>query len=313
MLCICESVNSGIVKYFPYFCTILTKTQFMKSLVYTAIAAVVAATTACNQNAAGTDAPALTTDTITLADSLNYEGSTAEVTINGRYPAAGAQALVDSARQWLAESLSWGTYSTDKPLIRPTQAQIANGAKLIDHVCGKLLASAKRDFIYLAADSIKTGYEYQITFAPAYEGDSLLTYEYNTYCYLGGAHGGAVARVATFTVPGGRLLTYANTFLPDRRKELIMMVRNALWQQYFRPTAGDEGAPSTLREALLIDPDSLDLPICGPQFGPTGVTFTYGQYEVAPYAAGMPACTLPYAELRPIMCPEVLPLLPANL
>jgi len=286
----------------------------MKSLAYTAFMAALALTTACGQKTGDSDAPALLTDTVTMADSLVFGGSTAEVTINGRYPAGGEPALVDSTRRWLAECLSWGTYySNDKPLIAPTSAQIADGGKLIGHVGKKLLATAKRDFIFLAADSISVGYEYQISFAPVYEGDSLLTYEYSTYCFQGGAHGGAVARVATFTVPDGRLLTYSNSFLPDRRNELVSKVRNALWQQYFQPSAVNEGAPKTLSEALLIDPDSLQLPICGPQFGPAGVTFTYGQYEVAPYSAGMPSCTLPYSELRALFRPEIVPLLPSSL
>lgn len=289
----------------------------MKRLAYMAFAASIAALTACDDKAGGSGEPPMLTDTITLADSLTYGGSTAEVTINGQYPAVAAPTLLDSTRQWLAECLSWGTFSTDKPHIMPSRSQITDGSKLISHLGAKLLASAKRDFIYLAADSITTGYEYQITFAPAYQSDSLLTYEYNTYCYLGGAHGSAIARVATFAVPSGRRLTYGNTFLPDRRKELLAKIRSALWSQYFRPSmaGGDDKAGSeslSLREALLIDPDSLQFPICGPQFGPEGVTFTYGQYEIAPYAAGMPSCTLPYGEIRPLMRPDVVSLLPAE-
>lgn len=284
----------------------------MKSLAYTALAAMIAVATACNDKTGNTGSPVMVTDTITLADSIVYGGSTAEITINGQYPARAAHALIDSTRQWLAECLSWGTYSTDKQIIMPTKAQIADGTKLIDHLGKKILASAKRDFIYLEGDSLTIGYEYQITFAPSFESDSLLTYEYNTYHYTGGAHGNAIARVATFVVPSGRILTYDNTFQSDRFKELITKIRAGLWNQYFRPAAANTNMPSTLAEAMLIDPDSLNLPICGPQFGPKGVTFTYGQYEIAPYSAGMPSCTLPYGELRSLMRPEVLPLLPGG-
>lgn len=281
----------------------------MKTLAYTAFLAIATMAAACSKSSENTGVPALATATVTFADSMVYGKSTAEITINGQYPLEGAPTLIDSTRQWLAECLSWGTYSNEKPLIVPSRAQIADGARLVDHLGKKLLAASKRDFIYLAGDSLSAGYEYQINFAPAFQSDSLVTYEYSTYCYQGGAHGNSIQRVATFTVPKGRVLTYGNVFLPDRQNELLAKVRDGLWTQYFKPAF--EGEDVTLREALLIDPDSLQLPICGPQFGPKGVTFTYGQYEIAPYSAGMPACTLPYSALRPLMQPAVLPLLPS--
>lgn len=282
----------------------------MKTLAYTAFVALATMVAACNKSSDISGVPALETATVTFADSMVYGKSTAEITINGRYPQGGVPALVDSTRQWLAECLSWGTYSNEKPIIMPSRSQISDGSKLIDHLGKKLLAASRRDFIYLAGDSISAGYEYQITFAPAFQSDSLLTYEYTTYCYLGGAHGSSIQRVATFTVPEGHLLTYGNVFLPDRRKELIARVADGLWTQYFKPSL--DGDSLGLRDALLIEPDSLQLPICGPQFGPKGVTFTYGQYEIAPYSAGMPACTLPYSALRPLMQPSVLPFIPSE-
>lgn len=286
----------------------------MKALSHMAPAVLTLLIASCSGNGVGTPSRALMTDTICVADSMAYSGSTAEITISGQYPSAGATLLVDSTRQWLADCLSWGTFTTDEPLIHASRQEIANGRRLIEHVNSKLQAAAKRDFIFLAADSIKTGYEYQINFAPEFESDSLLTYVYNTYCYLGGAHGSAISRAATFVVSTGRRLTYSNIFRPGSRQEVIALVRNAIWRQYFQPTLSstEEGAPTTLKEALLIEPESMDLPICGPEFGPKGVTFTYGQYEIAPYAAGMPACTLPYSELRSLLSPDILPLLPVE-
>lgn len=265
---------------------------------------------ACSGNSAGASSDPLLTDTISVADSMQYSGSTAEVTISGIYPAYGERQLVDSVRAWLADCLSWGTFTSDQPLIHASRQEIANGQRLIDHVNSKLLASAKRDFIYLAGDSIKTGYEYQISFAPDFRSDSLLTYEYATYCYLGGAHGSSVRRVATFVVPTGKLLTFSNTFMPATRAALMDMIKKALWEQYFKPLMAESGGAETLKEALLIDPDDMELPICGPQFGANGITFTYGQYEIAPYSSGMPCCTIPYSELRSLLRPEVLEILP---
>lgn len=284
----------------------------MKTLAYSALIATAALAAACSGNGNGTESEIILTDTIAVADSINYAGSTAEVTIYGLYPSGGKQPMTDSIKAWLADCLSWGTMNLNEPLIHVSRQEAADGGKLIEHVNRKLLASAKRDFIYFAGDSIKAGYEYQINFAPSYVTDSLVTYEYDTYAYLGGAHGGSVLRAASFIVPSGVRLTYENAFLPGVRLELAAKVRRGIWQQYFQPSSGEEGAPASLKEALLIDPEAMELPICGPQFGPNGITFTYGQYEIAPYAAGMPSCTLPYSELRALLRPEVIGLLPGS-
>ncbi|MCM1309930.1 MAG: RsiV family protein [Bacteroides sp.] len=284
----------------------------MKKFAYISLLFGAALIAACSGNGRGDNTPAVVNDTITIADSMSYSGSTAEITINGLYPAPGRQPLVDSIRAWIADCLSWGAFTTEKQIIHASRQEIADGRRLLDHVNQKLLAAAKRDFIYLEGDGVTAGYEYQINFGPDFQSDSLITYEYQTYSYQGGAHGGAILRAATFVIPSGKRLTFGNVFRPEARKELINMVRNGIWQQYFQPAKGQDGVPQTLKEALLIEPEALDLPICGPQFGAEGVTFTYGQYEIAPYASGMPSCTLPYSQLQSMMRPEILPLLPVK-
>lgn len=279
----------------------------MKGLVYMAAASALLLAASCGNHTV-TSGPVLTVDSLGINDSLSYGRCSAEVTIAGLYPDSGATPLVDSVRNWLNECLSWGTFSGQKPIIMPTRAEMAKPQSLINHLSSKILASAKRDFIeFDYEDDISVGYEYQIYFEPAYQSDSVLTYTYNTYCYLGGAHGSSANRVASFAIPSGVLLTYDNVFLPDRRKELIARIRNGLWSQYFSPTVSEPSA--TLADVLLINPADLELPASGPEFGPGGITFTYGQYEIAPYSAGMPSCTLRYTDLHPLMQAWVIPLI----
>lgn len=277
----------------------------MKRLVYLAAASAIMLAASCGNNSTA-PGPVLTVDSLGINDSISYGRCSAEITIAGLYPDSGATPLVDSARRWLADCLSWGSFSEQKRIIMPSQAEISQPDRLLQHLASKLLAAAKRDFIEFSYEDISVGYEYQINFEPTFQSDSLLTYTYNSYCYLGGAHGSSTIRVATFAIPSGVRLTYSNVFLPDRRKELIARIRNGIWAQYFSPTATD--TTTTLADALLISPDELDLPANEPEFGPNGITFTYGQYEIAPYASGMPACTLSYSELHPLMQAWVIPL-----
>lgn len=279
----------------------------MKRLLYLAAMSAALLAASCGNESASTG-PILTVDSLAVNDSLAYGGSSVEISISGLYPDSGAMPMVDSVRRWLADCLSQGTFSEQKRIIVPTQAEIAQPKRLLEHLTKKIIASSQRDFIEFSYEpDLRVGYEYQINFEPTYQSDSLLTY---AYCYLGGAHGSTISRAATFAVPSGVLLTYNNVFIPDRRKELIARIRQGLWEQYFSPTVADPKA--TLADALLIDPAELDLPACGPEFGPNGITFTYGQYEIAPYASGMPACTLSYTDLHPLMQAWVMPLITNN-
>ena len=46
-------------------------------------------------------------------------------------------------------------------------------------------------------------------------------------------------------------------------------------------------------------------PVCRPN----GVEFIYQQYEIAPYAAGIPTCTLPYDSLENLFTVTMKPLI----
>lgn len=279
----------------------------MKCIVYLVAAAAIGLSCGCKaQN--GTPAESvLTTEALELTDSLNYGRSSAEVTISGQYPDSGVPVLVDSCRQWLADCLSWGAFSSNQPIIRPSRAEIDNPQKLIAHLSKKLLDSSRRDFIEFESEpDLRVDYEYRITFEPTWISNAIVTYNYSGFCYLGGAHGSTTARIASFEVSTGRMLTFSNVFRPDRQKELIAKIRQGLWEQYFTPLyAGEPEAPQSLNDALLINPQELGLPLCNPGFGPDGVTFTYGQYEIASYASGQPTCTISYAELSPLMVESV--------
>ncbi len=274
----------------------------MKRMIYLVAMAAVGLVCSCKPSAQSSG-QVLTTKAVELTDSLNYGRSSAEVTISGQYPDSGVPVLLDSCRQWFVNCLTMGAFTTSKPLIHPTRAEIADPQRLIAHLSKKILDSARRDFIEFESEpELSAGYEYQISFEPTWISDSIVTYGYTAYSYLGGAHGSTISRVASFAVSTGRTLSYGEVFRPDRLKELVAKIRHGLWVQYFQPVyASEPDGPQSLAEVLLINPDEMELPACNPSFGPNGVTFTYGQYEIAPYAAGQPSCTLIYTELLPLM------------
>lgn len=280
-------------------------------------AAVIAlAAGSCSNRKAATQASeaenlTITTDSISWSDSIkSTAGSEATCQISVGYPADGPSETVDSIRTWIAERLSTsGSTSPDSPA--PYAAAAANftsGPELIKSVGTEVLKQAKTELSEFEAEMEMNGisYEYIWNIFPNYQTDSVITYTASTYAYLGGAHGSSFAFSQVFEKPSGKRLGW-NMFKPEALPKLTAMIKTGLMTQYF-----EVPAESDLAECLLIDPDTLPLPVSNPAFLESGVVFLYQQYEIAPYAAGMPACTIPYDRIRPLLTPEAAALLPAE-
>lgn len=260
-----------------------------------------------NTSADASESPILATDSVRWEDSLSMKSCYARVEISGEYPVTGNLPLLDSVQAWLGNRLNTNVMNVGTPLFNLTPTLLASGNN-IAAACGKaLLNSAETDFKGFAADDISMDYEYIYNFGPEYVTDSIATYQFTGFGDIGGAHGSTLSDRQSFNANSGVSLTYANVFGPDARAKLAARIRQGLWEQYFK----DEAMPDmTLADMLLIDPDTLPLPQTPPAFEKDGITFIYQQYEIAPYAAGMPQCTFPYSDLKPLMLPPAARLLP---
>lgn len=252
----------------------------------------------------------IATDSLFLSDSLIIGDSKATTKITGLYPADIDSRVADSVRLWIGDRLSHAIGTTAPSLFEPTKTLVANGDSLIAVANDSILADTRRDFEQFRTDGITTSYEYDFSFRPIYTTDKVLTYSFSGYVYLGGAHGGATGAGQTFVKESGVGLNGNNMFMPSRLDELTAMLRQGLWEQYFKQDM--EGDSATLRDALLINPDTLHLPVFPPLFLEDGINFTYQQYEIACYAAGMPSCTISYDSIRPLLTPEVAKLIPVS-
>lgn len=93
---------------------------------------------------------------------------------------------------------------------------------------------------------------------------------------------------ATFSKADGTMLTWDNTIKRDDEQAVIALIKRELANQFFTPESG-----WTMDEGLLVSPDSIKLPVTPPLFDDEGLVVTYQQYEISPYAVGMPSCVLP--------------------
>lgn len=248
---------------------------------------------------------ALTVKSFDLERRVEVGNTHVSVDIAGEYPQTGNPKLVNAVRVWLAELLAHAKQG-EQPLFATPPELLGNARMLIKRCSNALIRTSEEELKDYASGEMAMPHEFEISFAPTFNSERLLTYVFTEYIYLGGAHGVTLHRGQTFAAESGEMLTNRNVFLPNKLPDLLALMRNALWEQYFKKEFPD----GTLAEALLIDPANLELPSCNPQFGAEGITFTYQQYEIAPYSAGHPSCTIPYSDLRSLMRPEIIPLLP---
>ena len=125
-----------------------------------------------------------------------------------------------------------------------------------------------------------------------YETDRVVTYLFNSYENGGGAHGGAVGSGMTFRKSDGRRVAW-DMFSSGKMQTVL---RDGL-KEYFEVKTDEELASNlTLTETYL-----LPMPVTPPIFGKDGIIVTYQQYEIAPYAAGMPSFVIPYNKAKAMM------------
>ena len=71
----------------------------------------------------------------------------------------------------------------------------------------------------------------------------------------------------------------------------------------------NEISPEELDNYLFLESGVIPFPAWTPYPDEDGLVFTYQQYEIASYAAGMPNFTIPFEDLRPYLTPEAKALL----
>ena len=150
------------------------------------------------------------------------------------------------------------------------------------------------------------GFEYAFSLVKTDETDRYVVFNNEDYVYLGGAHGGIIGQGSlTFDKKTGELV---ETFIePGSLKAIQPLLRKGL-AEYFAQY-DEETGPEAVDEYLMVDNDVIPLPAWTPFPTEDGLGFLYQQYEIAPYAAGMPGFTIPYDDILPFLTEEAKALL----
>ena len=247
------------------------------------------------------DAAIMNTGDMLRLDSigLELEDSIAEIHYTVFWPVSDKSVLADSIRRFIAKTVGDETADlTDAKAFLAKRMQ-AKYKELKDEYAEM---SSEVEF------EVPT-MEYDCNITREYETDQYITLATLIYEYHGGAHGGALGISSTFSKADGRRMGYnllKNTDSEGFRK----LIKEGLYE-YFSSNDVEIKNDEQLLDMLTIEGgiDQLPLPFYDPWLTSEGFVFCYQQYEIAPYAMGMPAFTVSYEKILPYLTDEAKSLL----
>ncbi|MGX8694993.1 MAG: RsiV family protein [Prevotella sp.] len=222
-----------------------------------------------------------------------------EVSYQVDYPVAGKLVLVDSLRRFITQAIDVNPqkYSDFKEALKSVVRQ--QYASL----------NEERTEFDAEVDFEVPSFAYECRVELEEQNDSYVTFSTAIYEYHGGAHGGAFGACTTFRKDNGQQLGW-NMLQDPHSAGFLNLIKKGLYA-YFSSADETITNDSQLQDCLLIvgDVSHLPLPSCQPWLTKEGMVLSYQQYEIAPYAAGMPSFVLTYQEVRPYLTKEALQLL----
>ncbi len=226
-----------------------------------------------------------TAENVLLTDSVNYsdKNSFAECEISVDYPRDTTTEVGQAIMAFIREQMSYCNLDVlgfgDNPAEIDTTGEIVSA-----------------DPYFCKAD-IRKGYET----------DSLVTFHSQVAGYTGGAHGWAFVYGATFVKETGETLTwdiFRDTSDPAFKRLIVDGLKDYV-NSLKLENNGEVVTDQDLSQWLLWNDtnnneniEDISLPKCPPFFTDDGIEVIYQQYEIAPYALGLPQFTIPYDKAR---------------
>lgn len=246
-------------------------------------------------------AMALTTNTF----KYTKKDKTAEITVEIEYPTAGDPTLCEAIRKKTL-SLAEHNFPGDKDNGRAVTNYLGKSAYDNAHAMWEETDKANKETAVDGTDFEYTPqppYAAEIKVKKIAETDKYITLSISSYEYLGGAHGSTAMQGITYSKLDGKEIN-DRMLKNSRPKGLNDIIKKGL-KRYFAECGTTIKSDADLTDQLLLEDgksvNDLPLPAEGLYITPQGIVFTYGQYEIAPYAAGIPTFTVPFEQLKPYM------------
>lgn len=273
--------------------------RFAKFLFLPLIAALVACNGNNTEKSTGQSAPdfedaieptAYVVEKVSYSDTITVGVASATARCNIAYLKADNPdaPLIMSVNNWIRD------------MLQNAPDTIEIGAPLAKSIVDEILRSNRSTLIEMNdfAEENNDGFlqyaeEYSYDIHPLALSPGFVTMLYESYIYTGGAHGGSYCIGQTFSAIDGSMIDL-DMFKDGSIDKILALIKKGLMSQYFEVDSDKE-----FYNQLLIEGNKLPLPATSPYFTDNGVCFLYQQYEIAPYAAGMPKCVIPFEDLKP--------------
>lgn len=229
-------------------------------------------------------------------DSIKVSGLAGELSFKSDCPVDTASEMTKTINKWISEMLG-GSYKGKFSETMPVGKFYIDKYRIQDST---EMASIVADF-----GEPSWSYVYDASFKKIGDEKKFVTFEYSIYEFTGGAHGMTTAGGQTFRKSDNGRVDWSIVENPDSSGFQNLLTQGLM--KYFGTTDSKE-----LSGFLLLDMKdrSLPLPQCPPCFTADGVKVIYGQYEIAPYAAGISQFTIPYSDIEKYLTEDARALMP---
>ena len=253
---------------------------------------------ACNNAPASGD---LMTETFNYADSSSY----AHLTTTVELPVAGQGKAAEIIRAKLLEVLDeqlCHIVRNDKRIFPAFKGERKDAGEMVAYCHGKAFEVFSKKAQEDHEDyGEMPAFEYDCSIKKTEEKDEYVIFESSDYYYMGGVHGGVIGRgPMTFNKADGTLIE--QFLVPSCLNDIQPLIRNGL-RDYFSE-GGKKISNQELDEWLMLESNIIPFPAMSLKPSDEGLVFTYGQYEIAPYVAGMPNFTIPFSDVTHYLTPE---------
>lgn len=257
-----------------------------KNLKFMAMAAAAIVLAACNGKVEKFE-----TVDVAYADSLSRGGSRAVCEVEVDYPKTADAFLLDNITGWFATQINdYASLQID------SLAEGIDGNAFAKAVCDAALKEAYEDFAGFEKEGFNISYDYAFEFEEEYLTDKFVTYTADIYTYKGGAHGNSLEVGSVYGLKDG--IQYGWDLLEEASLPAVLELVKKGLLDYFDAEEGQ-----AIDEFIFGNSGEMALPVSAPYFTEDGVKFIYQQYEIAPYAAGKPSCTIPYKDMMNYLSP----------
>lgn len=192
------------------------------------------------------------------------------------------------------------------------------GKSLMEQISKENSAMLKEQLEYMREDSTFTPeqvaecekdypqWEYDMKLKHVTKDSLYITVSDDEYGYWGGAHGGVIGRgTMVFRADNGEMLR--DIVRKDMVRQMQPLLKKGL-KQYFTESGEKVRSDAELMQMLMLSEDAGGMIPLPSRYEPyptaEGIVFTYGQYEIACYAAGMPCFTVSYDDIKPYLSPS---------